>query len=165
MIRPGRKPQAVQSPLKEAGHLGRRPTESPDLSWAHLTITSHSGRIPKPVSLQGPGFINALSDSRALPPDFPTRQILEGDPSHRHVEVDPIKKWSGDPVPIPCHERGIAGTPVVPVSEEAARTRVHGSYQNETGRKPQRDAGSGQDYAPVLERLPKGLQDVPSKLW
>ena len=90
-----------------------------------------SSPIPKPGPLQESGFLDSPADPRALPPDLPVCELLKGDPAYGHVEIDAIKEWTRDPIPVPGHERWVAVAPISPVTEEPARTGIHGRHQDE----------------------------------
>jgi hypothetical protein len=93
-----------------------------------------------------------------------TGKSLKRDATHRHMDIDSIHEGAGYPIPVSGDEGGIAGASVRPLSEESARTGIHGCRQDESRREPKRDLGPCETHVSVLQRLSEGFKNIASVL-
>lgn len=91
-------------------------------------------------------------------------QFLERHGRHLDLQVDPIDQRTADLTHISFDLRRRAVAITARVVAIAARTGVHGRYENEIGRKGRRVQGPADRHLVVFQRLPHHLQRAAIKL-
>src|SRR5262249_24010087 len=77
--------------------------------------------------------------------------------------VDSIEQRAADAANVALDLKRIAFTRPPGIAQIAARTRVHGRYEDEAGREGARSQGTGNSHAAFFERLAKHVQTAGVK--
>jgi len=92
MVRPGGKAKSVHGPLEQPGDLGGGPAIAPQLAGPHLTVVVDPLKPGKSRLLHAPGTGHSTPNCGTLRFSHLFLQVLEGDRSHRDMEIDSVQE-------------------------------------------------------------------------